>query len=55
MTVTDALKNLNVELLSGTGPDVILLDGMDASVYSGKGMLMVVTGAEGAGGSAGGV
>ena len=39
MTVTDALKNLNVELLSGTGPDVILLDGMDASVYSGKGML----------------
>lgn len=39
MTVTDALKNLNVELLGGTGPDVILLDGMDASVYSGKGML----------------
>lgn len=39
MTVTDALKNLNVELLGGTGPDVILLDGMDASIYSGKGML----------------
>lgn len=39
MTVSDALKNLNVELLSGTGPDVILLDGMDASVYSDKGML----------------
>lgn len=39
ITPQDALKNLNVELMSGNGPDVLLLDGMDADVYVRKGML----------------
>lgn len=39
VTAQDALKNLNVELMSGSGPDVILMDGIDVSVYADKGML----------------
>lgn len=39
ITPQDALKNLNVELMSGNGPDVLLLDGMDADIYVRKGML----------------
>ena len=33
ITPQDALKNLNVELMSGNGPDVLLLDDMDADIY----------------------
>lgn len=43
VTLTDALKNLNVELMSGKGPDVLLLDGLDASVYMEKGQLLDLT------------
>lgn len=39
ITLTDALKNLNVELMGGDGPDVLILDGMDENVYIEKGML----------------
>ena len=39
ITPQDALKNLNVELMSGNGPDVLLLDDMDADIYVRKGML----------------
>lgn len=40
ITLTDALKNLNVELMSGKGPDVLLLDGLNAPVYMEKGQLL---------------
>lgn len=43
VTLTDALKNLNVELMSGKGPDVLVLDGLDASVYMEKGQLLDLT------------
>lgn len=40
MTVDDAVKNLNTELLAGTGPDIIFLDGMPMESYIEKGMLI---------------
>lgn len=40
VTLTDALKNLNVELMSGKGPDVLMLDGLEYSVYAQKGQLL---------------
>lgn len=43
MTAADAIKNLNVELMSGNGPDVIVLDGMEEEVYSEKGLLKDLT------------
>lgn len=43
VTLTDALKNLNMELLGGNGPDVLVLDGMDEEVYREKGILANLT------------
>lgn len=40
VTANDAIKNLNTELLSGAGPDLILLDGMPVDSYIEKGMLL---------------
>lgn len=40
MTESDAVKNLNTELLAGKGPDVIMLDGMPVDSYVEKGMLL---------------
>lgn len=42
-TLTDAMKNLSVELLGGDGPDVLMLDGLDADIYRSKGMLADIT------------
>ncbi len=42
-TLTDAMKNLNVELLGGEGPDVLMLDGLDADIYKNNGMLADIT------------
>lgn len=39
MTKEDAIRNLNTELLSGEGPDIILLDGMPVKSYMEKGIL----------------
>lgn len=39
MTVSDALKNLNTEMMAGNGPDVLLLDNMPVDSYIDKGML----------------
>ncbi|MCL1803305.1 MAG: ABC transporter substrate-binding protein [Eubacteriaceae bacterium] len=36
---SDAIKALNTRLLSGQGPDVIVLDGLSLSSYEGKGLL----------------
>ncbi len=38
-TVDEAVNKLNTELLSGTGPDVIVLDGLNVNTYSKNGML----------------
>lgn len=40
VTKMDALKNLNLALMSGDGPDVVMLDGIDARPYAEKGMLL---------------
>ncbi|MBD5088017.1 MAG: extracellular solute-binding protein [Clostridiales bacterium] len=40
MTESDAINNLNTELLAGEGPDMILLDGMPIESYEEKGMLV---------------
>lgn len=40
MTVSDAVRSLNVELLAGKGPDLLLLDSMPIASYIEKGVLM---------------
>ena len=40
ITQEDALKKLNTRLLGGSGPDVMLLDGMKIDAYAEKGVLM---------------
>ncbi|MDE7323175.1 MAG: extracellular solute-binding protein [Lachnospiraceae bacterium] len=40
ITREDALKKLNTQILGGSGPDVILLDGMKMDTYVEKGVLM---------------
>lgn len=39
MTKSDALRALNTELLAGSGPDVLALDGLPLSSYQEKGVL----------------
>ena len=39
MTENDAIRNLNTQILSGGGPDLLLLDGMPADSYVEKGIL----------------
>lgn len=43
VTREDALKKLNTQLLGGTGPDIIMLDGMDINTYVQKGVLRDLT------------
>lgn len=39
MTVSDAVRSLNVELLAGKGPDLLLLDSLPIASYMEKGVL----------------
>ena len=39
VTRTDAIKNLNTELMAGEGPDIIFLDGLPIESYIEKGIL----------------
>lgn len=39
VTREDALKKLNTQLLSGSGPDIIIMDGMNIDTYAEKGVL----------------
>jgi hypothetical protein len=39
LTEYDAIKTLNTELMAGKGPDLILLDGLNADTYLEKGIL----------------
>lgn len=43
ITREDAIKKLNTQLLGGSGPDVIMLDGMNIDTYVEKGVLMDLT------------
>ncbi len=40
VTVADALRTLNTDILAGNGPDVLLLDGMSVETYASQGVLM---------------
>ena len=40
MTSEDAIKNLNTRIMSGSGPDLLVLDGLPGSSYEEKGVLM---------------
>lgn len=40
MTSEDAVKNLNTRIMSGSGPDLLVLDGLPRSSYEEKGVLM---------------
>ena len=44
VTATDAIKNLNIEIMAGEGPDVMLLDGLLEEDYIEKGMLEDISG-----------
>lgn len=44
LTVEDAVKTLNTEILAGTGPDVIILDGMSVEQYCESGLLLDLSG-----------
>lgn len=43
VTISDAIRTLNTELMSGNGPDVLVLDGLPADQYVEKGILEDVT------------
>jgi len=43
ISVNDAVKALNTKLLSGEGPDVMVLTGLDIDTYADNGMLMDLT------------
>ena len=40
MSQADAIRNLNTRLLGGSGPDIIVLDGVPIESYAARGMLM---------------
>lgn len=44
VTSTDALKNLNTEIMAGNGPDVLVMDGIPSDTYVEKGMLKDISG-----------
>lgn len=44
VTVSDALKTLNTDIMAGKGPDVLILDGMPVESYMEKGILSDLTG-----------
>ena len=43
VTVDDALRTLNSDIMAGEGPDVIILDGMPVDNYIDKGLLMDIS------------
>lgn len=40
LTRTDAIKQLNIELMSGSGPDLIVMDGLSVEKYTDMGLLL---------------
>ncbi len=43
VTVSDALRTLNTDIMAGKGPDVLILDGMPVENYIQKGLLEDIT------------
>lgn len=43
MTSEDAIKNLNTRIMSGSGPDLLVLDGLPMRSYQERGVLMDLT------------
>jgi hypothetical protein len=43
MTYKDALQNLNTEMLAGTGPDILFLDGLPIETFVQRGLLYDLT------------
>jgi len=44
VSASDAIRTLNTQLLNGSGPDVILLDGCPVDSYANRGMLLDIRG-----------
>ena len=44
ISASDAIRTLNTRLLSGRGPDILILDGAPIDSYAGRGMLLDLTG-----------
>ena len=44
VTMTDALKTLNTEIMAGKGPDILVLDGVPEETYVEKGLLEDISG-----------
>ncbi|MCL2372660.1 MAG: ABC transporter substrate-binding protein [Defluviitaleaceae bacterium] len=44
ISAADAIRSLNTRLLSGRGPDILILDGVPIDGYAGRGMLLDLTG-----------
>ncbi|MCL2604874.1 MAG: hypothetical protein FWD90_10385 [Defluviitaleaceae bacterium] len=44
VSVSDAIRTLNTRLLSGRGPDILILDGTPVESYANRGMLLDLTG-----------
>ena len=40
LTRTDSIKQLNTELMSGSGPDLIVMDGLSVEKYTDMGLLL---------------
>lgn len=43
VTVSDALRTLNTDILAGNGPDILVLDGMSVDTYVKQGLLVDLT------------
>lgn len=43
VTASDALRTLNTEILSGNGPDILIMDGINLENYEEQGLLMDLT------------
>jgi ABC-type glycerol-3-phosphate transport system substrate-binding protein len=44
VSVSDAVRTLNTRLLSGRGPDILILDGAPIESYAGRGMMLDLVG-----------
>ena len=43
VTASDALRTLNTEIMAGSGPDILILDGMPAESYIRRGILLDIS------------
>ncbi|MCD7882388.1 MAG: extracellular solute-binding protein [Lachnospiraceae bacterium] len=43
VTASDAIRTLNTEILAGSGPDILILDGLSVETYSSQGLLLDLT------------